>query len=123
MIGPHEGQELELMLVGKKRLAAFGDIVPQNRIIDEQIIPDEAFRRYVESGKIIRFQSEIKNYAGDLMRYVCFTLPDEEWRAHAYIFIRKQLHSKAVDYTDSIDQLIGYLLDYSQNDINDFLSQ
>jgi hypothetical protein len=43
MIGPHEGQELELMLAGKKRLAAFGDIIPENGIINEQIIPEKNY--------------------------------------------------------------------------------
>lgn len=41
MIGPHEGRELELMLVGQKCLAAFGDIVPENGIIAEHIIPEK----------------------------------------------------------------------------------
>jgi hypothetical protein len=123
MIGPHEGQELELMLAGKKRLAAFGDIIPENGIINEQIIPEKKLRPYVQNNQIKRIESEIKNKNSDTIKYVCFTLSHEEWSAHAYIFIRKQLHLKAVDYTDSIDQLIEYLLDYSQNDIDNFLIQ
>jgi hypothetical protein len=39
MIGPHEGKELELMLAGKKHLAAFGDIIPEKK-----------FPPYVENG-------------------------------------------------------------------------
>lgn len=121
MIGPHEGQELELMLAGKKRLAAFGDIIPENGKIAEHIIPEKKFKPYLESGQIIRHSKEFKTSDGDLIKYVCFTLPDEAWRAQTYIFIRQQLHSKKVEYTNSIDQLIGYLLDYSLADIDDYI--
>jgi hypothetical protein len=122
MIGPHEGQELELMLAGRKRLAAFGDIVPENGVINEQIIPELKFKNYVESGQIIRFSEDSSTPDGHIVRHVCFTLPNEEWRAKSYIFIRKKLQSKEVDYTDSMDRLIGQLLDYHPDDIEHFLN-
>lgn len=122
MIGPHEGQELELMLAGKKHLAAFSDVVPPNGIIDEQIIPEKKFKPYVDSGKIIRQSTEFKKPDGHLLRIVCFTTPHEQWRANTYIYIRKKLHFKEVEYTNSMDQLIGKLLGYSQDDIDDFLN-
>lgn len=43
LIGPHEGRELELMLAGKKRVAYFAECEPY-----------EAFRPYVENGRIVR---------------------------------------------------------------------
>jgi len=122
MIGPHEGQELKLMLAGKKRLAAFGDIVPENGKIPEQIIPEKAFEAYVKSGQIVRFQKDIKTDNG-LLSYVCFTLPNEEWRAHAYIYLREKIHNKDLKYTDSLDKIFGHLLDYDPKDIQDFLDQ
>lgn len=41
MIGPHEEQELELMLEGKKPLAVFCDYIPDNKKISEKIIPEK----------------------------------------------------------------------------------
>jgi len=123
MIGPHEGKELELMLSGEKHLAAFGDIIPVDGEIHELIIPEKKFKPYVDSGEIIRYTEDHQTQNNQTMRYVCFTTPPEIWRAHAYIFIRKRLYSKEVDYTDSIDRLIGYLLGYHADDIEDFLNQ
>ena len=123
MIAPHDGQELELMLLGKKCLAAFCDFVPFDGCIYEEIIPEKKFHPYVQSGKIIRIESEFRDINKKSLRYVCFSLPDSEWRGHSYIYIRKHLHQKIISYTDSIDELLGHLLDYSQNDIDDFLKQ
>lgn len=121
MIGPHEGQELELMLAGKKRLAAFSDVIPEDGHISEIIIPEQKFKPYVDTGLIHRYSEDHLLTDGHILRHVCFTVLGEEWRARAYIFIRKKLHSKEVDYTDSIDRLIGFLLDYSKEDIEHFL--
>ena len=123
MIGPHEGRELELMLAGKKHLAAFSDIVPDNGIIDEHIIPEKKFKPHIESGNLFRLSEEYTDLRGYKIRIVCYTTIKHKWRAEAYIYIRKKIHFKEIDYTDSIDQLIGHLLDYSQTDIDDFLSQ
>ena len=122
MIGPHEGQELELMLAGKKCLAAFSDIIPENGKIAEAIIPEKKFKPYIDNGQLIRLSEDYVSPDNHHIRIVCFTTIDQAWRAQAYIFIRQKLHSKQVDYTDSIDQLIGHLLDYNPDDIKHFLN-
>ena len=123
MIGPHEEQELELMLAGKKHLAAFSDIVPDNGIIDEQIIPEQKFKPYVDNGEIIRQSTEFKKPDGHLLRIVCFTSPNEVWRAKVYIYLRKKIYFKEMKYTDTLDEIFGDLLGYSQKDIAEFLNQ
>ena len=123
MIGPHEGQELELMLAGKKRLAAFGDIIPANGEIAEQIIPEQKFKPYVESGEIIRFEEIYTTADGYKKKQVCFTLPNEEWRAKAYMFFRKKISMLEIKYEDTYDEFFGLLLDYDPSDIEHFINQ
>ena len=122
MIGPHEGQELDLMLLKKKRLSAFCDIVPDDGIIDEEIIPENAFAKHVTQGTIIREEKNITS-ANQTIRYVCFTLPGEEWRAKAYLFFREKIHMKQMIYNVSLDEIFGHLLDYDQKDIDEFIQQ
>lgn len=119
MIGPHEGQELELMLSGQKPMAAFGDIKPENGEIDEIIIPEKTFAPYVQKGEIIKVKETWKSPKG-IFVLVCYALPDEKWRAQTYIWLRKQIHQKELPYTDELDIIFGRLLGYSDEDIYDF---
>ena len=121
MIGPHEGKELELMLKGEKKLAAFGDSIPDEGEIAEEIIPENAFSPYVESGQIKRFERIFRSAKhGHLIKNVCFTLPSEEWRAQTYLWLRESVHTDQMPYDNSIDVTIGRLLGYSEDDINEF---
>lgn len=123
MIGPHEGRELELMLSGHKFLAAFTDIIPDDGVIDEDIIPEQKFAPYVASGRFIRTHKEFKNTIGDIIRIVCFTTPDQVWRAESYMFIREKIHQKRIPYDDVLDIVFGQLLGYSDTDISDFINK
>ncbi len=122
MIGPHEGKELELMMAGEKHLAVFHDVLPDEGIIDEQIIPDEKFSSYVEAGKLERFEENIwsEKYQ-EFIKYVLFVLPDSKWRAEAYLDLIKQLHAKKKIHHENNDIFFGMLLDYTSEDIADFL--
>lgn len=122
MIGPHEGQELELMLAGKKSLAAFSDIIPEYGKIAEAIIPEKKFKPYVDSGQIIRFCEDYFSPDNHHIRIVCFTTIDQTWRAQAYIFLRKKLQMREIQYTNSCDEFFGLLLDYNPSDIQHFLN-
>lgn len=122
-IGPHQGKELELMLAGHKSLAAFGDIIPEDGIIDEIIIPEKAFAPYVQTGQVIRFEKIIINRLNDPIKNVCFTLPNEEWRALAYLWIREQTYTKKMPDDAASDTMIGRLLGYSEADIAEFNAQ
>ena len=120
MIGPHEGIELSLLLEGKKPLAAFSDYIPEGGVIDETIIPERAFHPHVLAGQIVRYEEVLTTEKGQL-RLVCFALPGEGWRTHAYSFIRKSLHNKSLPYTPEVDVILGQLLGYAQSDIEDFI--
>ncbi len=120
MIAPHQGQELTLMLNGKKMLAAFGDIIPQSGFISEEIIPEQAFAPHIQKSTLLRFEKTVPYDANTYMLYVCFTIPNEEWRAQSYIWLREQIHSKVFKYEDAHDRIFGHLLGYSSEDIEHF---
>lgn len=123
MIGPHEGKELALMLAGEKKLAMFHDEIPEDGDISEEIIPEQAFAPFVESGKIKRFAQDISNTRkGGVVRFVCFTLPGEEWRAEFILWLKNQMFSGALDPVSAHDEIMGKLLGYAESDVQDFLS-
>lgn len=121
MIGPHEGQELELLLKQQKPMAAFADIIPASGMIAEEIIPEQKFRPYVENGKLERYSVDFPTPQG-VMRIVCYATSQDIWRAKAYCFIRQKIHSGALPRTDATDILLGQLLGYSDKDISSFIS-
>jgi hypothetical protein len=121
MIGPHEGQELELLLNGNKPLAVFMDVVPESGDIDERIIPEKTFAPYVQSGRLIRIARQMKDEDGSVLQYVCFTPPDQIWRAKSYLWLHQLIHTRQIEYTDQMDILFGRLLGYTKADIQDFI--
>ena len=122
MIGPHQGKELELMLAGKKPFAFFYDVVPASGKISDEIIPENVFAPHVKSGAIKRFVEDIKS-KNDVVRYVCFTLPDEEWRAQFLFWYKKELVSQSLSYGHSHEYIIGNLLGYERKDVEDYLNR
>lgn len=124
MIGPHEQKELDLMLAGEKSLAVFHDLLVEGAEISEEIIPEKLFAPYVAKNQIKRFEKIITNKRnGDKIKFVSFTLPGEEWRAHFYLWIEEGIFSKELQYNPAHDELIGKLLGYSDADIKDFLDR
>jgi hypothetical protein len=124
MIGPHEGKELELMLARVKPFAAFGDVVPEIGTIPEEIIPEKAFSPYVEQGNILRFSRDIAgNKTDEIMRYVCFCLPGEQWRADTYFWLRENMRNGKFPDDHACDRIIGRLLGYGEADIEEFVGQ
>jgi len=124
MIGPHEGKELEMMLAGEKSLAMFHDALPEDGEIAEEIIPEQAFAQHVASGAIKRFSKDIESVRkGGVIRYVCFTLPDEEWRADYLFWFKTEFLSGRLDHNPAHDEIIGKLLGYTDEDIQDFLGR
>ena len=121
MIGPHQGKELELMLAGKKHLAVFGDSVPADDIILEEIIPEKAFAPYVSRGEIIRISEEYLHPKDKIrIRQVCFASPGNEWRAQAYLWIHKESREGRLPYDDTHEYFVGRLLGYDEADIQHF---
>ncbi|OIN87526.1 MAG: hypothetical protein AUJ12_02015 [Alphaproteobacteria bacterium CG1_02_46_17] len=123
MIGPHEGKELDLMLKGEKSFAMFHDIENTDQNAPEEIIPEKAFSPHVKSGKIIRKEKSFKsNKSDDLIKYVCFALPDQVWRIDTFFWIKEEFFNGNQFPDDADDIIIGRMLGYSNQDIIDFLS-
>ena len=113
-IGPHEGQELKLLLAGKKPLAMFSDVVPASFEWGE-----ETFQPYVETGRIIKYE-EIIHHAHPALypgRYVYFALPGEEWRIDRLSVILHMLFVERLKTTPAIETEIGRLLGYAEHEI------
>ena len=125
MIGPHEGKELELMRAGEKKLAMFHDYLPEDgTAIAEDIIPEAAFAPYVKCGEIIRIARDITDTkSGSVVRYVCFTLPFEEWRAETVLWLRQAVWNRTIPSDDAVDIMTGRLLGYDEGDIAAFVQK
>lgn len=124
MIGPHEGKELELMLAGEKKLAVFHDLAIPGQDIPEDIIPDKSFAPHVAKGSIKRFAEKIHSTkSGNTIHYVCFTLPGEEWRASFFSWLKQNTLGGLIYNDRAHDIVIGQLLGYSEEDIQDYLAQ
>jgi hypothetical protein len=122
MIGPHQGKELELMLAGEKAFAFFHDVVPASGHISEEIIPEKAFAPYVQKGTIKRFSEEFKSNE-HIVRYVCFTLPGQEWRAQFFLWYKDELMSGCMVFDPSHEYIIGNLLGYHKADIEEYIKR
>ncbi len=122
MIGPHQGKELELMLAGQKALAVFHDAVPPGGEIGEDIIPERAFAPYVAAGKIRRFSEDVRSSKdGSIIRFVCFVLMGEEWRAEFLLWYNRELHAGRMKYDSGHEYIIGGLLGYAEEDVKGFI--
>lgn len=122
MIGPHQGKELELMLDGKKHLAIFYDAIIEGQTIPETVIPEQAFAPYVASKQIIRLDYISRNSKNPHpTQYVLFILPNHEWRANAFIWMHKECIEGRRSFDDAYEYFVGRLLDYSEEDIADFI--
>ncbi len=122
MIAPHQGKELTLMLAGKKHLAVFYDAIVPNVDILEDIIPEQAFAPYVKNKKLCRFSKDMRVKDGSSIRYVCFTTPENTWRADAFFWAKAEGFSGLRPFDASYETFIGRLLDYSEEDIRHFIN-
>lgn len=112
------------MLAGEKKLAVFHDIVPEGGFISEEIIPEAAFAPYVANGAFKRFTRDIPNErSSGVLRFVCFTLPGEGWRAEFFLWLKREFFACRLEHSLAHDELIGKLLGYADEDIRDFLDR
>jgi hypothetical protein len=125
VIGPHEGQELDLMLKGEKPFAMFHDITKSGYTSPEEIIPEQAFAPFIASGQIIRDERTFKSnkHQGEYIKYVCFALPDQSWRINTFFWLKEALFlgKKLPNNADEI--IFGRLLGYDDLDINDYIAK
>lgn len=114
LIGPHQDQELKLMLRGEKPAALINTWE-----IDE-------WRPYIRQKKFVVKKIPI---FGKNVAYV-ITLPTESWRAnqleHVYGLLKKADHDdkskKNIEFLKKAHGMIGKLLGYSQEAIDKFLT-
>lgn len=109
------------MLNGTKKLAVFYDVVRPNKAIPEEIVPENQFAPHVRTRTIICQEDTIHAAkTGDLMHYICFSLPGEEWRAATFFWIKRATLGglRPGDIHDDI--IIGRLLGYSEQEIASF---
>jgi hypothetical protein len=111
----HNGRELKLMLAGRKPLAMFYAEVAA--LPDEELIPERAFAKYVERGRIsrgeetYRFPTESPRRK-TRVRYVFFAMHDEEWRIPAMkLVIACSLRMRG--WNEGIERVEGALLGYT----------
>ena len=117
----HTNRELELMLDGRKPLAVFCDEI--SVLPHEEIIPEERFRFYVESGLFVRDEAIFNAgfHAGlgrdAMVKYVLFATKDEAWRIPAFLLLRK-VSMRAPRHTEELERIESALLGYTDEEID-----
>lgn len=122
MIGPHQGKELELMLAGQKHLAMFCEALVEGKEIPELVIPEKAFAPYVQNGAITRISRDILSFKSPYpARYVFFTTPGQEWRAHAFLSAQEECMTGKRPFDEAHEFFVGRLLGYEESDIRHYI--
>jgi hypothetical protein len=113
----HTGRELELMLLGRKPLAMFYAL--SHELPWEELVPEHSFAPHVEAGRMLRqhFDLESNNSGGvpEVLRYVFFALPGEEWRIPVMVVLKQALHSGA-GWNETCERVEGMLLGYTSEE-------
>ncbi|BCE00333.1 hypothetical protein [Marinicellulosiphila megalodicopiae] len=113
----HTNIELELMLEGKKPLAMFGEDI--SCLPNEQIIPEEKFAPYVETGLFVRVEEIVEGIFSEVLnrptkiKYVLFAVKDQQWRATMMLQLHKEFQ-KTKQWNETCEGLEGFLLGYSE---------
>jgi hypothetical protein len=109
----HTNRELILMLAGKKPLAVFSEVVPEDIGLD--LIPEHYFAKYVDCGRFIK-REVFLSFEERTIRSVFYALPEESWRIDAYLLLKKVV--RRVGLSEGFERMEGTLLGYDdqQND-------
>ena len=121
-VGPHEGRELELMLSGSKPLSMFIEPVES----EFEYFPEEEFDKLVAQGKLLK-NVTIEMFPDprggeEKFRRVLYALPGEDWRIRAMLLVEELYRSLVPGWRPDLDRVIGLLLGYERDDIEQFLS-
>ena len=120
-VGPHEGQELQLMLSGVKPLAMFVETMPT----EFDSFPEADFDDAVSKGKLVKHIATETVHTPDekeiKIRRILYALPSEEWRIQALLLIQN-LYSSLGGWHPDLDRAIGLLLGYERSDVEKFAS-
>ena len=120
-IGPHEGQELELMLKGSKPLSMFVETVPP----EFEAFPESDFDNLVSRGNLIKRVSieTVQRPDGKIgqVRRIIYALPSEEWRINALLLVQDLYAQLSPGWHPDLERIIGLLLGYEREDIESFV--
>jgi hypothetical protein len=118
-IGPHEGQELQLMKEGKKPLSMFVHWT------DEQVhFPEQAFDELVAQKALVKHVSVERQGDQDVqIRRVLYALPHEEWRINAILAANDAYRLKGQGFRPDLERFIGLLLGYDEAQIEAFVAK
>lgn len=113
----HTNRELHLMLNGVKPLSVFVDFHPG----DSCDIPEELFDPLVKKGKFHtqQFIVESENDEKTVLRYVHYSMPDENWRMDAYMKLIGEIRKKGA--SPDLERQEGSLLGYTDSENEEFL--
>ena len=111
----HTGNELSLMLSGKKPMAIFYRCVGEN--FDE--MDGQDFEKYVSSGQMTKTRFFVyRSSLPSTLIYTVFTLLGEEWRAQIYRQLKKH-DGWSRDLEIIEGTLLGYNLAENMEHINE----
>lgn len=112
------------MLKGEKHLSLFYDVLHENFINNEEIIPEQEFLPYVQNRTFSRHQKDILHRSQNMtVRYVCFTSKNNEWRAYDFFREHEECLSGKKPFDAQYEFFVGRLLGYSDEDIRHYISQ
>ncbi|MCG8283024.1 hemin receptor [Acinetobacter sp. V110_1] len=109
-LGPHEGQELELLLSGKKPIALFYDLLPTE------------FVKHLEQGTLTMLSKDIETSLpvpfSIMLIYKDASLADLN---ELVLCIEKSIKETQLEDRLALDRRIGQLLGYSAQDIEFYI--
>lgn len=119
-VAPHIGKELEMMISGEKPLSMFCCSVMSGLMYE--YIPEDKFDAHVENGLLVKDVLEFKasNSPVVVTRYVMYALKDEAWRIPA-MKLTLQTMNRVGRADESVDRIIGALLGYSEEEIDEYI--
>jgi len=121
-LGPHEGRELDLMLVGKKHLCVFSFEVG----IEREIFPERQFDLHVAEGlfvKDVRIVNFVLDGVETSMKSILYATANEAWRIPAMRMVEDIYHSMGPGWRPDLERVKGSLLGYDRNDVELFIER
>lgn len=117
---PHMGKELEMMISEEKPLSMFCCSVMNG--LTYEYIQEDKFDVYVENRLLVKDVLEFQSSGSPVVvtRYVMYALKDEVWRIPA-MKLTLQTMNRVGRADESVDRIIGGLLGYSEEEIDEYI--
>jgi len=115
----HTGRELKLMLTGVKPMAVFSTRHPV--VGGESEVCEQPFGKWANNGRLCRYEDVVPD-GDDAERgilYYIYTLPEESWRANAFLFLKRAAAKSG--WSVGMERLEGMLLGYTDREMDLFI--